>query len=75
MPYDQVMSKWKQGSLRSGNKVSGPKVTSQPQAVAIMLSEKRKADEGDEEYQPKQGSLRGFGKSYHPFREARSANY
>ena len=47
---------------------------SQKQAVAIMLSEKRKADEGDEEYKPK-GSLRGFGKSYHPYRESRSANY
>jgi hypothetical protein len=40
MPYTAVMSKWKAGTLHSGSK-SGPKVTSQKQAVAIMLSEKR----------------------------------
>lgn len=50
MPYDQVMSKWKAGTLKSGG--SGKPVGSQKQAVAIMLSEKRKADEGDKEYQP-----------------------
>lgn len=59
MPYDQVMHKWKSGTLRSGS--SGAPVKSQKQAVAIMLSEKSKADEGDEEYKPKKGSLRGFG--------------
>jgi len=42
MPYDEVMHKWKSGKLHSGSK-SGPKVKSQKQAVAIMLSEKRKA--------------------------------
>ena len=42
MPWDQVMSKWGNGDLRSGSK-TGPKVTSQKQAVAIMLSEKDKA--------------------------------
>ncbi len=74
MPYDQVMSKWKAGSLRSGG--SGAPVRSQRQAVAIMLSEKKKADEGDEEYKPKKpGSLKGFGKSYHPLKESRSSNY
>ena len=51
MPFDQVMHKWKAGVLRSGNKHSGPRVTSQAQAVAIMLSEKQKAAEGDTEYQ------------------------
>jgi hypothetical protein len=40
MPYTQVMAKWKAGKLRSGS-ASGPKVTSQKQAIAIMLSEKR----------------------------------
>ena len=40
MPWDEVMGKWKSGTLHSGSK-SGPKVTSQKQAVAIMLSEKR----------------------------------
>ena len=67
------MSKWKAGSLRSGG--TGSPVHSQRQAVAIMLSEKKKADEGDEEYQGPQitkpkGSLKGFGKprGYHPLK-------
>lgn len=38
MPSSEVMSKFKSGRLRSS---SGDKVTSQKQAVAIMLSEKR----------------------------------
>jgi len=41
MPSDQVMSEFKKGSLHSGSK-KGPKVRSRKQAVAIMLSEKRK---------------------------------
>ena len=40
MPYGEVMSKYKHGTLHSGSK-SGPKVTSRDQAIAIMLSEKR----------------------------------
>jgi hypothetical protein len=54
MPWDEVMKKWKSGTLKSGG--SGPPIHSQKQAVAIMLSEKRKADAGDEEYQSK-GSM------------------
>ena len=50
MPWVKVMHKWKEGTLSSGSK-SGPKVKSQKQAVAIMLSEKRKAKSGDKEYQ------------------------
>lgn len=50
MPYDQVMSKWKAGTLKSGG--DGAPVKSQKQAVAIMLSEKKKAEEGKKEYQP-----------------------
>ena len=42
MPYQEVMSKYKHGSLHSGSK-SGPKVTSRKQAIAIMMSEKRKS--------------------------------
>jgi len=38
MPSSAVMGKWKSGKLKSS---SGDKVTSQKQAVAIMLSEKR----------------------------------
>lgn len=41
------MHKWKSGSLKSGG--SGKPVRSQKQAVAIMLSEKRKA-KTDPEY-------------------------
>lgn len=52
MPYDEVMSKWKTGKLHSGSD-SGPVVKDQKQAVAIMLSEKRKAAAGKKEYKPK----------------------
>lgn len=52
MPYTEVMHKWKKGNLHSGSK-EGPVVTKQKQAVAIMLSEKRAAQEGKKEYQPK----------------------
>ena len=41
MPYTEVMHKFKSGSLHSGSK-HGPKVKSRQQAIAIMLSEKRK---------------------------------
>ena len=50
MPWDQVMHKWKSGELKSGSK-SGPPVKNQKQAIAIMLSEKKKAGEGKKEYQ------------------------
>ena len=42
------MSKWKGGKLHSGG--SGKVVKNRKQAIAIMLSEKRKAEGGDEEY-------------------------
>ena len=38
----KVMSEWKTGELHSGSK-KGPKVTSRKQAIAIGLSEGRKA--------------------------------
>lgn len=41
MPSDEVMHEFKTGRLRSGSK-KGPKVRSRKQAIAIMLSEKRK---------------------------------
>lgn len=41
MPFTEVMPKFKRGELHSGGK-GGPKVTNPKQAVAIMLSEKRK---------------------------------
>lgn len=52
MPWDQVMHKWGAGTLRSGNKRTGPIVHSQKQAEAIMLSEKRAAEGGKKEYHP-----------------------
>jgi hypothetical protein len=50
MPWNQVMSKWGKGTLKSG---SGGKVQGQKQAVAIMLSEKRAAKGGKSEYAAK----------------------
>lgn len=47
MPWDAVLSKFNKGTLKSG---SGHKVTDKKQAVAIMLSEKRKAQAGKKEY-------------------------
>ena len=41
MPSSKVMHKWKTGKLHSGGK-KGPVVKDQDQAIAIMLSEKRK---------------------------------
>jgi hypothetical protein len=43
------MGKWKRGELKSGG--NGATVTNQRQAVAIMESEKRKAEGGKTEYQ------------------------
>lgn len=52
MPYTEVMGKYKRGGLHSGSK-SGPVVKNRKQAIAIMLSEKRAAEEGNTEYQPR----------------------
>lgn len=46
MPFTEVMPKWKSGNLHSGSK-GGPKVTDRKQAIAIMLSEKRKGESGE----------------------------
>ena len=46
MPSKEVMHKWKTGKLHSGSK-KGPKVKSQKQAIAIMMSEKRKEKKGE----------------------------
>lgn len=51
MPYDEVMHKFKHGQLHSGSK-KGPIVKDRKKAIAIMLSEKRKAEGGKKEYQP-----------------------
>lgn len=52
MPYDEVMHKFKHRELHSGSK-KGKKVTNRKQAIAIMLSEKGKAEEGKTEYKSK----------------------
>lgn len=51
MPWDEVMHKFKHGSLKSGG--SGKPVKSRKQAIAIMMSEKREAAGGKEEYKSK----------------------
>lgn len=53
MPWDEVMHKFKSGSLKSGG--SGKPVKSRKQAIAIMLSEKREA-KGKPEYRSKKFS-------------------
>jgi hypothetical protein len=45
MPWDKVMHEFKAGTLNSGSS-KGPKVKNRKQAIAIMLSEKRKAGAG-----------------------------
>ena len=55
MPWDKVMGKFSAGNLRSGS-AGGPPVKSRKQAVAIMLSEKRKAA-GKPEYRSKKSPL------------------
>jgi len=57
VPWDEVLHKWKTGQLHSGSK-TGKKVTSQKQAIAIMMSEKRKAGAGKKEYQSKKKKIR-----------------
>lgn len=56
MPASEVFHKWKTGQLHSGSK-TGPKVKSHRQAIAIYLSEKRKAAQGKKEYQ---GGFKGL---------------
>lgn len=59
-PWDQVLSKWKSGSLHSGSK-KGPLVKSKGQALAIMLAEKRKSS-GKPEYRKRSGLASALGK-------------
>lgn len=59
MPWDRVMSKFKEGTLHSGSK-KGPPVKDRKQAIAIMMSEKKEAAGGKKEYQSKGKSARGF---------------
>jgi hypothetical protein len=51
MPWNQVMKKFGKGALHSGSK-TGKVVNNRQQAIAIMMSEKKKAGEGKQEYQP-----------------------
>lgn len=58
MPWSQVMHKFKHGQLHSGSK-TGAKVKDRKQAIAIMLSEKKKAEAGETEYQPTKKKKKG----------------
>lgn len=61
MPSSEVMHKWKAGTLKSGGPHGKP-VKSQAQAVAIMLSEKRKEDAHGGRY-PEGGDRFGLAKA------------
>ncbi len=63
MPYGEVMHKFKRGLLHSGSK-KGPTVKSRKQAIAIMMSEKRKAGEGKSEYKNKKRVNTGPSKKF-----------
>lgn len=55
IPFSEVMGKFKKGILHSGSD-KGPEVKNRKQAVAIMLSEKKKADSGAKpEYKSNKG--------------------
>jgi hypothetical protein len=74
MPWDEVMHKWKTGTLKSGG--SGKKVKSQEQAVAIMLSEKRAAQHGKKEYAAAKPKKLGGMKTFNHFgQRAASAKF
>jgi len=61
MPWNEVMAKYKAGKLKSGSE-KGPKVSNRKQAVAIMLSEKRKAAEKPEYRAVSGGTLEDLAK-------------
>ena len=52
MPSSKVMSEFKRGKLRSGSK-RGPKVKKRSQAIAIMMSERRKEGKGGRRKKPR----------------------
>lgn len=58
MPSSQVMKKFKAGKLHSGSK-KGKKVKNRKQAIAIMLSEKRKEQKHGGKYPHKRRSRKG----------------
>lgn len=60
MPSSEVMHKWKEGQLHSGGP-KGPAVKSQKQAVAIMLSEKRKENANGGVYPDKKPKRKSYG--------------
>lgn len=64
MPWTDVMHKFKHGGLHSGSK-KGPKVKDKKQAIAIMMSEKREAAGGKEEYKSKESApMKGLKKAH-----------
>jgi len=68
VPYDEVMHKFGKGKLHSGGP-GGPVVKNQKQAVAIRMSEKKKAGEGKTEYQSKKKPKADMSKVSNPYKE------
>ncbi len=60
MPWDEVMHKFQEGNLHHGSK-HGKVVKSRDEAIAIMLSEKRKAKGGKSEYKSRKKQRKGWG--------------
>lgn len=58
MPFQEVIHKFKHGKLHSGSK-HGPKVKNRKQAIAIMMSEKKK---GSVDTGPSKNFMKKFGK-------------
>lgn len=67
MPANEVFDKFKKGVLHSGSK-SGPVVKNRNQAIAIKMSEQKKANEGNSEYGPPESAD-------HPMRRAMRGKY
>jgi hypothetical protein len=70
MPSSQVMHKWKHGKLHSGSK-KGKRVKSRKQAIAIMLSEKRKEQKHGGKYPHAKRSKKRSGPRYASRRKGR----
>jgi len=59
MPSKNVMHKFKRGTLRSGNRKTGKRVTNPKQAIAIKLSEERAEKAGRGHGKRKKGRRSG----------------
>lgn len=57
MPFEEILHKFKAGTLRSGSD-KGPKVTSRKQAIAIAMKYKREGSPGGK--RSRRNNKRGF---------------